>query len=141
MTEGWIILLLPSAVGLWLIGGTWWKPARRVVWPILVGVALVQSGVHLLNTGAVVFALYVVNTLGYGDRTLWIWRWFVLMSYGLPALLLSTHFWWFNLLLCGGLLPLLFWMSRKWNPITHKLFEGFSGICQASTLIVAGLAR
>src|SRR3990167_9932980 len=110
MTEPAMIVLLTSGPLCWLIGGIWWKPARRFLWPLVVGVGLSLT-VPTLSLLACVGSLMLVNSLPYGDRTPWWGRTLVFQALMIPALWISPHFWWFGILMGSWLLG-LFYLTR-----------------------------
>ena len=129
--------LLSSAVVCWLIGGTRGKWVRRIIWPTLAALILQLHGVAGWQIAGVYFGLVLTCTLGYGEGKSWRYRTGVFISYAIPSFFLSWHLGWLRLLLAGGGCMLLFWLSRRYNKVDHKLFEAYAGFSQASTLILA----
>jgi len=111
------------------------------VHPMVVFLVLLAAGIP--KSSAIIASLGVLVTvhLGYGDRTPWPLKMLVFASYAVPAWAISRTGWWVMPLLCAGLLTLWMAISRRWNPFAHKLFEALAGLLQATSLVVASLAR
>lgn len=134
MTEAKIIYLLTAGVFLWIIGGTYWRPAKVWVWPL--SVALVLHSLAGLGAAAL---LVFANSLPYGDRTPWGWKAVVFFLLGLAPVALDAGFgvWW----ALGSMLLLLWiaYLSVKINRVTWKVWEALAGFLQAVGLVIAGL--
>lgn len=94
-------------------------------------------GANPWQIGGVFLGLVTVTSLGYGESRSWPDRVGVFLAYALPSFFLGLHLWWLRLLLTGGFCTLIFWMSRKWNRVDHKIFEATAAWTQAATLIIA----
>ena len=137
MTDWLKVALLIAAVTGWLVGGTKGKYWRRIIYPTVAAFIL-----HLHGTGAwqilgVYLGLVITCSMGYGEGKSWLWRGGVFASYALPSFFLGWHLWWLRLLLTGGGCTLMFWLSRRYNRVDHKLFESTAAWTQAATLIIA----
>lgn len=137
MTDWLKVWLLIIAVAGWLIGGTVWKPARRFVYPLIAAFILHLHGIDAWRIGAVYLSLVLANSLPYGDGSRAWRRGLVFVALAAPSLWLSWHLWWLRLLLTGGGCSLMFWLSRRFGKVDHKVFESYAGFAQASTLIIA----
>lgn len=137
MPERAMIGLLIVGPALWMLGGWGWKPARRIVWPLLAGLLLLTSHAPGWRIALVSLSLFLTLLLPYGDRTTAGRRPLVFASYALPAWWLSLHLWYLGLLLCGGGLSVWYWLTRRWNAVSWKTWEALAGFLQAVTLIVA----
>lgn len=134
MPEWASITLLALGPLLWMIGGTWWKPARRFVWPAVAGGLLVAtgSGWWALATTA---GLVGVNCLPYGDKTSWGQRAATFTGYALPGLFVGGLWWVTVPLACIGL-TLYMLLSRRVNAVTWKTWEALAGLLQAMSLVI-----
>ena len=137
MTDWLKVWLLIAAVSGWLIGGTAWKPARRFVWPLVAALILHLHGVSGWRILGVYLGLVITCVFGYGEGTSWPCRVAVFLSYSMPSLCLNWHLWPLRFLLAGGGCSLLFWLSRRFGKVDHKVFESYAGFAQAATLIIA----
>lgn len=137
MQEWTIILLLTSGVALWCIGGKTWKGYRRYVWPVVAAICSVSSGVSLVRGVLLALGLVGVNSLPYGNRTPWAVRVLVFAALPLPALILAPQIAVVVIPLTTGFLGLMMWLSKKFNFVTWKIFEGLAGLLQASSIIMA----
>ena len=129
--------LLCNAVILWLLGGTRFKWARRFVWPLMAALILHLHGVGPWRILGVYLGLVLTCSLGYGEGTSWPRRVAVFLSYSMPSLWLNWHLWPLRFLLTGGGCSLIFWLSRRFNKVDHKVFESTAGWTQAASLIIA----
>lgn len=139
MSENTIIVLLLAGVGLWMAGGKFWKGWRRFVWPVVAAICVISSGVSLVRGALLALGLVGVNSLPYGDRTPWVVRVLVFLALPLPALILGTGAW-IIVPLTGATLAGLFWLSRRFNFITWKVWESSAGLLQAASIIAGVLA-
>lgn len=137
MSDWLKVWLLIAAVSGWLIGGTYQKAFRRIGWPLAAAFILHLHGLGAWRCLGVYLGLMLTCVLGYGDRTSWPNRIGVFLSYALPSFVLGLHLWWLRLALTGGGCSLMFWLSRRFGKVDHKVFESYAGFAQASTLIIA----
>ena len=138
MKEWIIIALLGIGPILWMIGGTGYKWARRIVYPIAAAILAVLFGARILNAAVMGLLLAAVLTLPYGDRTSWPVRIIVFTSYAIPSW--AIHFLWWMPLLTGAVLTLVMLASRRLNFVTHKIWEGSAGFVQSASIVMAMLA-
>ena len=135
MSEPMIVALLIAGPLLWMLGGTYHKGWRRIVWPIVAGVLLMLSSLFWWKALSVAILLSVVTALPYGDKTPWPVKIAVFMSLGIPALALNLSVW--PVVLIAGLtVTSNFWLSQKYNWFTHKIFEGTAGFTQAICIVI-----
>ena len=141
MTESWITVLLAGGPLLWMLGGSGVPPFRkqwrRTVWGAVAASAVLMSG-HGVQAGLIFGVLVVVNSLPYGDRTPWVIRVPVFMALCAPALILNLGAW--PVVLVGGaLISGMAWATRRWNFVSHKLWEGWAGLIQSGVIVAASL--
>ena len=135
----WIgMALLGLGPILWMIGGSGPKWVRRIAYPIVVAFLAVLLGIGILRSVLAGFLLAVVLTLPYGDKSSWPVRVTVFASYGIPSW--AIHFLWWMPILTGITITLIALASRKFNFVTHKIFEGACGFIQSATIVMAMLA-
>ena len=138
MTEPVIIGLCAAGGILWAAGGTWWKGWRRFLWPTVVAGGLLFSGIAWPVSLGCAAAVMISTLLPYGDLTPTPVRWLVILAHNLPCLVINL--WAFPVALVAAALSIgLFQASKKWNFVTHKLFEFFSGFAQGACIVVAVL--
>ena len=133
-----MIVLMTSGPLLWMIGGTYWKGARRFVWPVLAGLMLFGSA-SWWEALLVVAVLVGANCAPYGDRTPWWLKVIVFAGLGAHVIWLDTIFGIFWALGTGISLSLLMLLSRTYSRVTWKIWEGFSGFLQAAGIILGVL--
>lgn len=146
MTEPLILLLLLAGPACWMIGGgiSGWdvklKWTRRFLLPAICAGIVWMSGQSILTAILVGAATVAVNWLPYGKNTPWPVK--VAVFFLLPTPALIINLWAFPAVLVGGLLITgLAYATRKWNSITHKIFEAGAGLVQASCLVISLLMR
>lgn len=138
MNEPIVFLLLGIAPILWMAGGTWWKGFRRIVWPIIAASILTLSGLEWWRGIILCSSLFVVCSLPYGDRTPIPVKIFVFFLIGVPALAISFKAW--PAIIGAGIITSIgFLLTNRWPPFTHKIFEAWAGLAQASAIVVARL--
>ena len=144
MSELQIIIFLAAGSIAWAVGGGVsgfsipLKWVRRILWPVIAGIFLVAASVVWWKVLGVIGLLILVNHLPYGDGTPWPIRVLTFIGLSAPALILNFSVWpW--VLVGGGLITAMGWATRKWNFISHKLFEFGAGAVQAGILVIAGL--
>lgn len=141
MTEPLIMALLVAGPACWMIGGgvSGWnvklKWVRRFLLPVLYAGTALIAGVPILQSIGLLAAAVVVNSLGYGDRAIWPVKVIVFLAIPAPAMILNL--WAFPaVLVSGALITGLAWATRKWNAVSHKLFEATAGLAQAAALVI-----
>ena len=140
LTEPLIIGILGSGGILWAIGGTGFKWARRFLLPVLYATVVFASGGSLLTCIWIGAATVAVNVLPYGDRTPPLIRWLVILLHNAPCLAINLMAW--PVVLVASALSIgLFQATRKFNFITHKIWEFGAGFLQASCIVVSILMR
>ncbi len=135
MTEAKIMVLLALGPLLWMAGGTWWKPARRFVWPICAGMACFGL-LPAWRVVSYVLSLMVVNSLGYGEKDTLLERAGIFLGLGLPVVFIHPVIGVVGSVITLLLLSALFWTSRRFNRVTWKVWEGLAGFLQAALLVV-----
>ena len=138
MSEPVMIVLMTLGPLLWCIGGTFWKPARRFIWPIIAGITLVGLTTWWVWLG-VVLTMIASACLPYGDRTPWWLKVLVFASLGAHVIWLD---WLFGLGWAVGtavILSAYMALSHRFPRVTHKVFEGLAGFLQATGLILGVL--
>ena len=130
MSVEWLwVLLPPTGWALWSAGGTGWKPARRIVYPLLLSLALLSYGTAWWRCGLLGLATATVAHMGYGTFT-------PVCRRGVVGLLLGLS------LLPLGIVPLValgtssvflgaYWLSLRHLAFTWKLVEGLTGLAHA----------
>lgn len=135
-----MVVLLGSGPVLWMIGGLFWKAARRFVWPLEVLVILCMSNndnkVWYKYTLAAL-AMIGVNGLAYGDNTEPWLRIVVFASYIVPAFIINKQAGIIMAFPTGLVLVLLMRMSLAHNEFTWKIWEASAGLIQAASILVA----
>ena len=121
----WIICP-PTGWALWSWGGTGFKPARRFILPLVLGLLLLAYGISWLRCLLTAISLIIAYSLGYGEGKSWIYRALVGMSYG--ASLLWIRFAWWPPILTAMCFVGLMWLSRRFQKITWKFCEGTNGL-------------
>jgi len=138
MSEPSMIVLLTLGPMLWMIGGTFWKPARRFVWPVIAGITLVGLVSWWVWAG-VVATMIGTACLPYGERTPWWLKNMVFASLGAHVIWLDPIFglWWaLGMGIIGSCLMLL---SKRFNRFTWKVVESIFGLSQAVGIILGVL--
>ena len=79
----------------------------------------------------------IVNSLPYGARKPLIFNAAVFASYALPVAFLHLGVCLAGLLVSGVLLTGLYWLSRRFNRVTWKVWEAATGFFQAVSIVVA----
>ena len=138
MPEYKMIILLTLGPFLWCVGGTWWKPARRFVWPVLAGLMLFGSASWWQALGFVA-ALVLANVLPYGDRTPWRIKVIVFFALGAHVIDLDPIFGLFWALGTAITLATLMLLSRTYSRVTHKVWEASAGFLQAAGIVLGVL--
>lgn len=136
VTEPRIILLLTAGPLLWMLGGYRWKWLRRWGWPIFASGACFG----LFPAWRVAFlglSLFVVSTLPYGEKQPRLARLAVFGALGAPMLWLDWRVGLGGILVTASVLSLFFWLSRRANWFTWKLWEALAGFLQAGVLVIA----
>lgn len=139
MSEAWIIAFVLAGAGLWALGGTGLKWARRIAWPI-VALLFVSSSSGIFLGGLVGAVLALTCSFPYGDRTPWPLKVGVFLLLPAPALALNPGAW-IAVVIGGFLISALAFATRKWNFVSHKLFELGAGTIQASVIVIACLMK
>lgn len=138
MSEPSMIVLLTLGPLLWMIGGTFWKPARRFVWPVIAVITLIGYNSWWVVLG-VVGTMIGANCLPYGDKTPWWLKVLVFAGLGAHVIWLDPIFglWW----AAGTSIALscLMLLSHKHQRVTHKVWEGMAGFLQAAGIILGVL--
>lgn len=138
MTEPIIIGLLATGGIFWAVGGTGLKWVRRFLWPVVVGCVLLFSGIAWQVSLGCATAVLVSTLLPYGDSTPLPVKWLVILAHNLPCLVINL--WVFPVALVATVLSIgLFQATKKWNFVTHKIWEFSAGVIQAGTLVISHL--
>lgn len=91
--EWWMILSMVLGGGLFAVGGTGFKWARRFLLPCLLGIIALLSGVAIWRCAAYAVTQAVTFCLPYGERTPYWLKFIVFMSYALPSLFFGFTWW------------------------------------------------
>lgn len=109
---------------LFAIGGTFWKPARRYLLPVLLGVVAYLSHVSIVNVILSMFLSAVAFSLPYGNNTSPIFRIITALAMGFCLLVIKMS----PLVL---IVPAVFLigmaLSNKFNWFTWKWTELLTG--------------
>ena len=134
MSDEWLwVLIPPLGWMLWAIGGTGWKPARRVMYPLLLSVALLSYGTVWWRCGGLGLATSAVAHLGYGSsKPVW-WRWGVGLLLGLSLVPLGVQP--LLMLFTSSVFLITYWLSLRFNSLTWKLAEGMTGLAHAGSAV------
>lgn len=125
MNKEILIILIPAVS--WILfswGGYNWKPARRFILPLLLGISVLIGGIPLWRAITGTIALSLTLCMPYGEKVpLWA-KFGVILTYPL-----ATLFWGFTLWQIAYFIVIsgLFWLSLK-GKITWKIVEGFAGL-------------
>ena len=137
-TELWMIVCMLLGGGLFALGGTGFKWARRFVLPALLAIIAAINGFAWLTCVGYAITQSVTFCLPYGERTPYPVKFLVFCSYALPSLFFGFT-WWQPILALGCFL--LFVLSN-WKPtaqtflwkIVEFLFGSLVGITIASLI-------
>lgn len=139
MSVEWAYILLPpTGWALWAIGGTGHKWARRYGYPVVLAAVLFALGTPWWATWLTGISISFVAHLGYGDRTGWLMRWLVGLSYGssvMPLAALRPNWMSWAILALAGSFVGLIWLTRRHNWLPHKIIEGTWGLLHATASI------
>lgn len=121
---------------LFSIGGMFWKPSRRFILPIMLGILLILGGVPALSAIAATICLAAALCLPYGDRTPYWLKSIVFYTYFIPFAWIGFSWW----MVIGPIVIFgLFWISNtNWgkNIVFWRVWEfcvgGLIGITTAS---------
>ena len=135
------IVMAIAGGGLFALGGTTWKPWRRYVLPVALGVCLYSLGIDFVHVALSMGILCAVLHLPYGDSLTCYGRVVVFSTYGIPCLFIApTGAWvqwnWWAILL-PALVSLGSWASRSKaleRVIVHKIWEYGTGFLIACSL-------
>jgi len=124
----WIVLP-PLGWLFWTLGGTYWKPFRRLGYPLVLAIGLLILGVVWWRVLVTAVSTGIVASLGYGEGKTWVWRiligcWLGLTTWGIQGS-------WSIVGLVSGVFVLTFWLSRRSNAWPWKLSEGLTGLTHA----------
>lgn len=137
MDERLMVVFLGVMPVLWMAGGKWWKGWRRYVAPAACALFATASGASLARGGLLFLGLAVVNSLGYGDSIPWWRRILVFGALALPVVVLDPAVALVSVPLTAGLLSGAFWLTRKYNRVTFKVWEALAGLLQAVGIAIA----
>lgn len=127
----YIVMFCGGAL-LFAIGGTLWKPARRFILPILMGIVALLSGVFVLNViGAVILSM-VAFSMPYGSNTAIPIRAITAFAMGLCLLPLKLSF---IVIIVPVVFQLGMWLSWRFNWLTWKWVELFTGAIWGLTAV------
>ena len=112
-----------------MIGGTWWKPARRYGVPLTLCLTLTLGGIvaykAIMASILLSIGLHFPITVGKGDiRAWWQYAWVFLLGVLLAATALVVGGSWIAVLICGSLFGLLITISNL-KLLPWKAFEFF----------------
>ena len=133
-----MIVILTASPLLWMVGGTWWKPARRMLLPLLL-IGLLLGVVPWWQAVGAGGTLAVATTLPYGDHTWWRGRWFVFQSYGLPVMWLDWRMGVVWAFLMAGVVTFLMLLSYRFNRFTWKIWEALVGLLVGAGVVMGSL--
>lgn len=102
---------------LFAIGGTGWKPARRFVLPIVLGIIALFSGVIWWKCLVMAIGMVGAFCLPYGERTPYWGKFLVGCAFILPTTMLGFSWWQIITPIC---FIIMFWLSN-WK-YTAKIF-------------------
>lgn len=120
----WVLLPPLGALG-WTIGGTWWKPARRYLWPLSVAICITLLGIPWWRSLLTAICYGIALSLPYGDKRTWLDRTNVGLAFGMSWWWIK-FVWWMPLLTALAFVGLMA-LSRRFNSVTWKLVENAQG--------------
>lgn len=141
MNEMTVMVMLGLSPILFMLGGYRWKWLRRFVLPALYLSVCLFSGVLWWKAVLCGLAAVAVNCLGYGESIHWSVRTPVFIALASPALVINWNLWWLVLLFGAVGETSLFYLSRKFQWFTWKIWEAVSGLGQATLIVCAILAK
>ena len=131
------IILMPLSTLLFMLGGKSWKPWRRYILPLLLGIACLINGVVWWRALSYTLMLGVGTSLPYGDSLkvvvyeplIWLLRLLVFSTLYLPVLVLSCLSWVLALVLSIITFLLFFLSNTKCceRYVPHKVWEAWCG--------------
>lgn len=135
MNELMMIISMTGSLLLFLIGGTWWKPARRYGIPVLFITIGILSGVMWWKALAMALTICVALSAGYGENSPYWKKALVFSGYGISFLWIGWSAW---IIITPFLCLLMFWLSNNKKTSTTfawKIVEGIMGLLLAITFI------
>lgn len=108
-------------------GGTGWKPARRFIMPVLLGLICLFAGFSWWQSLGLSVTLSIVLHLGYGEKSPYWKKSLIFASYGLATLWLGFSVW--QIITPIGCLLLFLGSNTKWssNAFLWKICEFLMG--------------